>query len=160
MQIQIFQQRQGKGLGLVGDAGEGVTLGVQLLQAFDHSGKGATEFGNARGIVLLKQREAAFVHGGVRLGHHLAGEGALHEARHAVTDPGGDEIKIGLRAPQIFQHAIGAGGEVGRGVDQRPVQVEHHHLHRQRKRRRLVGSEAHIYFALASSARSALSTVL
>jgi hypothetical protein len=89
--------------------------GIQCIEAGRHARERPAQVGDMGGVVLLEKRMGALEQRRVRLGRHLAGQRALHQPRHTVADPGGDLREIVLRHAELGEHAVRAGGEIGRG---------------------------------------------
>jgi hypothetical protein len=129
---QRFQQRPGEFLGLVGDAHQ-LVAARECVQHRLGAGIEAAVHEHVLAIRTSEEFQSPLQQRRIRLAVCIAGEGTLHQLRHAVPYPAPHQFPSRLRAAQLTHHAIHRTRDIGRAVYERPIQIECNELDRHRQ---------------------------
>jgi len=110
--------------GLVGDAAEGEPEPAHPLEAFDDPFERAGASAGLGCVAALKDRQGPREERWLGDAVERTGQRPVDEHGDALADVGRDRRGIARGRAELAEHAVRGGGEIGRGVEQRAVEIE------------------------------------
>ena len=123
-QSEVCEQVDGRGAGLVGDAGEGRAVRAKGGDPGVHPRVDPAAIAAVPGVQVQEHAACLAEQRGLRPSVHGAGQGALDEPFHAVADPSSHERLAARRNAEPWHRAVDAPCEVGNRVDEGSVEIE------------------------------------